>query len=215
MYPDANQNQPQTPNPQGTPPQYSIDYLNQIAPKAQKKPLNSRLFLPVIIGGLLIAIIVGFLSLVNNGTGPTTDMQTLAARITTLNKISSDAQKNIKSNNLLGSNSSLTILLTNAQQGMVTPLQKNGIDIKKLDKTIVDAESGTALTSKLDNARLNAVFDRTYAREMSYQLTTVETLMRTIYNSTNSKSMKDFLQTTSDNLVPIKKQFDSFDATST
>jgi hypothetical protein len=215
MYPDPNQNQPQQqPTPESVPPQYSIDYLNQIAPKPQKKGLSTRLFVPIAIGGGLLVLIVGFLSLVNGGSGPTTDMETLAARIATLTTISASAQKNIKSNDLLGSNSNLTILLTNANHDIATPLMNNGIDIKKLDPNIIKAESGTALTAKLEDARLNAVFDRTYAREMSYQLTTVETLMQTIYNGSKSKSMKDFLQATDNNLSPIKKQFDTFDATS-
>jgi hypothetical protein len=97
---------------------------------------------------------------------------------------------------------------------MVDPLTKNGISLTKLDKTITTAESGSALSAKLEDARLNAVFDRTYSREMSYQLAALRVLMTSIYKSSGSKSMKSFLQTTDDSLVPIKKQFDTFNSTS-
>ena len=222
MYPDPNQNQQYQPPAQPTPPsgmppgqqQYSIDYLNQIAPKPQKSGLSNRMFLMLVGGGVLLVIIVGLMLLSGGGSGPTKNMQTFAARVQTLGKLTSSEQKNIKSNDLRGANSNLSIFLANTEQGMASPLEKNNIAVTKLDKEIVAAESGEELKNKLEDARLNAVFDRTYAREMSYQLETLRTLMNTIYLNTNSKSMKDFLQTTNNSLVPIKKQFDTFNSTS-
>lgn len=221
MYPGQDQNQqyqPPTqqpaPTPQGT--QYSIDYLNQIAPKPQKQGLNNRLFLIIIGGGLLLALIVLVLTLTNSGSGPTQKMQTFAARVQSLEKITADAQRNIKSNDLRGTNSNLTLFLTNTDQGMTTPLKNNNVDVKTLDPTVLASakSDGDALTAKLEDARLNAVFDRTYAQEMSYQLSTLRTLMSSIYTSSGSKSLKDFLQTTDNTLVPIQKQFNSFNNTS-
>lgn len=221
MYPDPNQNQQyQQPTAQpgvsasGSQPQYSIDYLNQIAPQQQRPGLGNKMYILLVGGGLLVALLVFVLALTSSGSGPTKNMQTFAARVQTLEKIVSNAQKNIRSNDLRGTNSNLSLFLVNADQGMTTPLENNSIKVKNLDKTIVSAESGDALTAKLKDAYLNAVFDRTYAREMSYQLSTLETLMKSIYKSTNSKSLKGFLQTTDDSLVPIKKQFDSFNETS-
>jgi hypothetical protein len=202
-------------SPQPSTPQYSIDYLNQIAPAPAKKNLfGNRLLVAIAGGGLVLVLLVGALSLLSGGSGPTKNMQTFAARVQTLEKIVSSAQKNIKSNDLRATNSNLSIFLANTDQGMTDPLEKNGVSVTKLDKTITTAESGTDLSAKLEDARLNAVFDRTYSREMSYQLTALETLMKTIYGETKSKSMKSYLQTTDDSLVPIKKQFDTFNATS-
>lgn len=222
MFPDPNQNQQYQPPSQPTPPssvppgqqQYSIDYLNQIAPQPQKNGLSNRMFLMLVGGGVLLIIIVGLMMLSGGGSGPTKNMQTLAARVQTLGKLTSSSQKNIKSNDLRGANSNLSIFLANTEQGMTDPLEKNGVTATKLDKEVVAAESGDELKSKLEDARLNAVFDRTYAREMSYQLESLRALMNTIFLSSNSKSMKDFLQTTNESLVPIKKQFDTFNSTS-
>jgi uncharacterized protein (UPF0333 family) len=208
MYPDQNQNQPQ--NQQ----QYSIDYLNQIAPQPKKSGLNDKKFLFLVGGGLLVAIIVGIFILSSGGgsTGPKGKMQTLAARLLTLQTISNTAQKNIKSGKLRSANSSLTIFLTNANRDAVDPLAKNGVEIKGIDKKITAAEAGTDLSGKLEDARLNAVFDRTYAREMGYQLDTVAVLMKDIYANTKSKSLKDFLVGTDNNLEPIKKELYDFNA---
>lgn len=197
-------------NPDQNP--YPIDYLNQIAPEAPKQGLNNKLFFMLIGGGLLVAIIVGVLALTSGGGGPTQKMQSLAARMVTLQSISSDAQKNIKNNQLRTTNSTLALFLTNANRDIAEPLLKNGVDVKKIDKSIQAKENGDKLTAKLEDARLNATFDRTYAREMSYQLETTAALMKEIYTSTGSKSFKEFLEKTDDNLQPIKKQLAEFNA---
>lgn len=202
-------------NPDNNP--YPIDYLNQIAPEPKKPGMNNRLFVVIIgIGGIL-AIIVGLLMLLNSGasTGPKASMQRLAARMQTLQTISDKSQKTIKSSALRGTNSNLNIFLTNANRDIVEPLANNGLEVKKLDKAIVASETGDELSATLEDARLNALFDNTYAREMSFQLATVDALMGDIYEKTNSESMKEFLVNTADNLEPIKKQFDDFNSTDT
>jgi hypothetical protein len=192
---------------------YSIDYLNQIAPQEKKPGMSNKLFLFIAAGGLLLAIIAGIFILSGAGSaGPTQKMKTLSARLTGLQTISDKAQKNIKNGELRSANSSLTIFLTGANAAIVTPLSKNGIDVKKIDKAIIAKESGAALTKKLEDARLNAVYDRTYAREMGYQLDTIASLMKDILQSTNSASLKEFLIKTDTNLLPIKKEFKEFSA---
>jgi hypothetical protein len=191
--------------------QYSIDYLNEISAPQQKQPAaKDKLFFFIIGGGLLIAIIVFALTLLNGGSGPTQKMQTLSARLTTLQKISSDTQKNLKSTNLRSINSNLTIFLTNTNRDIVAPLATNNVDVKKISADITAKESGTDLTKKFEDARLNAVLDRTYAREMTYQLQTVAALLQEIYDATGSKSLKEFLEKTNSDLTPIIKQLSDF-----
>lgn len=192
--------------------QYPIDYLNQIAPEQPKQGMNNKFFFLLIGGGLLVAIIVGILALTSGSNGPTQKMQTLSARLTTLQTISSDAQKKIKSGTLRSTNSTLTIFLTNANRDITDPLSKNGVDIKKIDKSIQTKESGEKLKQTLEDARLNATFDRIYAREMSFQLDTVSALMKDVYASSGSKSLKEFLEKTNTNLQPIKDQLTDFNA---
>lgn len=199
MYPDQNQ--------------YSIDYLNQIAPAPKKPGLGNKLFFIIIGVGLLLAIIVGLSLLSGGSAGPTTKLETLAARLQTLQKVADAAQPNIKSSELRSTNSNLSIILTNANHDIATPLTNNSINPKNLDKSIRAQENGSALTAKLEDARLNAVYDQTYAREMNYQLTTVVILMKDLYQSSSSKSLKTFLQATDTNIEPIKQQLASFNPT--
>ncbi|MDX2776340.1 hypothetical protein PV379_03150 [Streptomyces caniscabiei] len=195
-------------NPDQNP--YSIDYLNQIAPQSQKQGAKDKFFFWIIGGGLLVAIVVFLFTLSNTGGGPKEDMQTLAARMATLQTVASDTQKNLKSSDLRSTNSNLTIFLANANRDITEPLSANGIDVKKLDASIVAKESGDKLTQTFEDARLNAVLDRTYAREMTYQLQTVSVLIRDIYESTNSKTFKTYLEKIDADLQPLITQFSDF-----
>jgi hypothetical protein len=204
MQPEQNQNQQQ----------YPVDYLNQISSQSQKPGLgNNKFFLllgGILVGVVLIAIVLLMLS--SGSGGAKEKMQTLAARLATLQTVTSDAQKVIKSNQLRTTNSNLTIFLTNANRDIAEPLAGVGVDVTKLDAKVVAQEAGEELIANLEDARLNAVYDRTYAREMSYQLDTVSVLIREIYNSTNNASFKTFLENTDANLQPLREQFSEFNA---
>lgn len=195
-------------NPEQNP--YPIDYLNQIAPEQPKPVVGNKKFLFIVGGGALLVIIVALMIFSSASSGPKEQMQTLAARMITLQDVSKKAQTNIKSGALRATNSNLTIFLTNANRDIAEPLKNNDIDIKRLDANVQAKEDGTELSEKLENARLNAVYDRTYAREMAFQLETIAVLMGDIYDRTNSKSLKDFLLKTDENLQPIKKTLNEF-----
>lgn len=193
--------------------QYSIDYLNQIAPPTKKPGMSQGLFLAIVIGGGLLAVIVGAMMFLGGGsTGPSRDTQVLAARLEVLREVSDKSRKNIKSSDLRGTNSNLTIFLANAYRDIAEPMQIQGMDIKKIDSTITSTEkaAGEELSAKLEDARLNAIFDRVYAAEMHYELEKIAGLMQKIHTNTSSKSMKEYLVTTDEYLQPIKQQLEDF-----
>lgn len=194
MYPDQNQ--------------YSIDYLNQIAAPEKKPGLSSKLFMIIVIGGVLLAAIVGILLISKaGGTSPTTDLTSLAARLSSLQKVSSKAQTSIQSGKLQTVNSTLSLALTGANRDIATPLKNNNVIMEKADKTLVAAESLEVVSKKLEDARLNVKYDSVYSSEMKYQLDLTISLMDKIYKQTKSESLKTYLKTTADNMIPIRQQF--------
>jgi predicted outer membrane protein len=196
-------------------PQLPIDYLNQIAPAPQKPGLNKKALLTIVaLIGVVLTIVVSFLVFIGNASsGPKADMQTLAIRMQALHKITDSSQKNIKSGQLRGINSNLRSFLSNANRDIVEPLTANKIDVKKFDKKLVAKEEADPLKADLEDARLNATFDDTYAREMSFKLTTLSILMESIHNTSKSKSMKEFLVETDKKLQQIKTQLEEFNPT--
>jgi hypothetical protein len=208
-----NPTDPQAPQPpQPTP---TVDYLNQIAPQAPRRPSwlkpGPKLF--ALIGSVLVVIVLTLVIIVNVAAAAQRQpLQHLAARLDSTEKIAGDAQKKLKTSELRSLNSNLKIYLTNTQRDISAPLLAAGVNTDKLSDSVVKQESSTAIEGRLEDARLNATYDRTYAREMSYQLNTLLSLMNQIYKSTGSKSLKEFLETSYKNLEPTQKAFADFDA---
>ncbi len=193
--------------------QYSIDYLNQISTTPQKPGFDKK-FLLLIGGGLLLVIVlfiaVAVIGSISQGGASPQKLQTLYVRLETLGTISNEAKKQIKSNSLRATNASLVIFLTDANHDVVDPLTKSGVNVKKIDKSISQKFGGDELKQTLEEARLLATYDVVYAREMNYELETLQLLMKEIYDSTKSKSMKEFITSTDDSLVTIRKQLTDF-----
>jgi hypothetical protein len=188
------------------------DYLNQIAVKPPKKEIFLRRQ-PILVGGITIVIIIIVLMILGSLSGSTKPSEQLAARLVATEGVEVDATPKIKNAQLRALNSNLKIYLTNAIHDIAVPLSEEKISINKLDKKVVIAESNVKMLATLEDARLNGIYDRTYAREMAYKLDTVLTLMRQINNNTSNKDFKSFLDSKIENLVPIQKQFADFDAT--
>lgn len=200
MYPDQQQ------------PNYSIDYLNQIAPQAPKRQFDPKFRLIAIILGVATIVTILLVIITSIGGTPKGSLQQLAARLATTETIATEAQSNLKSSELRSLNGSLKILLTNTNRDIAAPLKLSGINVSKLDKAVAAKENGDALKKTLEDARLNATYDRTYAREMSYQLETIVLQMQQLYSKTSSESLKTFLSTSYKNIEPIQKQFSEFNA---
>lgn len=204
MYPE----QPRPPQP--------VDYLNEIAPQAPKKQLISfkpgpKLF--AILGAALIILII-IISIVVNSitTAQRAPLQHLAARLASTTTVVANAQANIKSSDLRSLNSNLGIYLANTNRDLVAPLLSAGVNISNIPDSVTKAESSTALTARLEDDRLNAVYDNQYAVEMAYQLDTILNLMQQIKESTGNAQLKNFLASAYTNLQPTQKAFADYNA---
>lgn len=207
MYPN------QQPAPAPTPP--PSDYLNQIAPQAPKKQLFQPSLKLLIIAGVALVLVVIVVSIILNiaSSGQRQPIQRLAARLETTKTIAEDAQSHLKSSRLRSLNSSLSLFLADTNSDIAEPFSSAGVDVKKLSDSVKQEESGEALTGRLEDARLNAIYDRTYSREMAYQLDTIITLMQQVYATTGNQELKAFLQTTFNNLEPTQQAFEDFNET--
>lgn len=207
MYPEQPPVAPQ-------PPAQSPDYLNQIAPEAQKTlPFKFGPKLLIIIGAILVVLIIIISITVTIIVGSQRQpLQQLAARLATTETIANDAQPNLKSSQLRSLNSNLKIYLTNTNRDISQPLLSGGVNTAKLPESILKKESGGTISATLEDARLNAVFDRTYAREMTHVLGSTLALMKQIRSSTSSTELRTFLDSALTDLTLIHESFSSFDA---
>jgi len=193
-------------------PQSPLDYLNQIAPPMAKKTLFSdkrKLFIG--LGGLVILAVI-MMAVGSNLPKSVSQTERLAARLSAIQAVTESSTKNIKSSQLRTINSNLKLYFTNTIRDITPILTKSQIDIKKLSDSAKKLESNSATLTKLEDARLNAIYDRVYASEMSYQLDATISLMRQLSKATSDTSMKTFLAGAITNLEPTQKQFTDFDS---
>ena len=145
----------------------------------------------------------------NKQPSPTTKLAALSARLTTLQSIATKWHNTISDSDLVNTNGTLKVLLANSIRDVNAPLAGT-----KPSKVLAASESEKKkkIDTEFTNAKLNVQFDSTYAREMAYQLSIVHSMMKTLYSSSNSKSLKNLLATTDNNLSPIQKSFEKFSA---
>ena len=197
-------------------PQHPIDYLDSIstAPKKGAGAVSDKLFFGVIIGGAIVVLLVGLMVLLSGGTSSKEDMARLSVRLQNFQKISDTARKTIVSSELRATNINLSLALTNANRDIEDPLTAYGIDSEKISDKITSEEDIEELTKKLEDARLNAIFDRTYAREMTFELGNLLILIEQLQDKTKNSDQQEFLSTLHTNIKPLQKQFDAFSAAS-
>lgn len=214
MYPqDPNQQpgeQPTQPQPnQG----YSIDYLDQISPPVKTSRVASPKFFFGIIAGLVaLLLVVGGLMLLSNRASPMDKSTDMLLRMQTLEKVARTQHGHLRDGQLRATNSSYLLFLANAIRDIKEPLQTAGVTTSQLPKDQRDLEKSieNELNTQFDEARLNVILDRTYAREMNYQLEILHGMMISVYNSTDNPVLTEYLETTENNLGQVSDGFSAF-----
>lgn len=199
-------------NPQNG--QTPLDYLNQIAPTAQKKPLFALNLKTIILAGLAVLVLIIILVNVANSlaTARKEPWETYAARLAATGEIVDSSSDKIKNSQLRSLNSDLKLYITNTQRDLAEPLKGLDINAAKLPKSVTAQESSAKALARLEDGRLNAKYDSTYAREMSYQLATTLALLQQLYKSNVTPKTKAFLEDSYKNLAPTYKAISEFSA---
>lgn len=194
--------------------QAPLDYLNQIAPTEQKKAPFSLNIKTIIVFAAIAVVLVIILSVVASSIGNSRKdpWVSFAARLDTTGLVAEGATNNLKNSQLRSLNSDVKIYISNTKRDLQTPLTGMALDPAKLPATIVAKEAGEDMKLRLETGRLNAKFDSTYAREMSYQLATLLALLQQMYSATNDAENKAFLTTAYDNLAPTQEAIANFSA---
>ena len=189
-------------------------YLDQIAPKSTKSSIlsNRKPALLFSILGVLALITLLLMVFVQLTKGSTDTTEQLAAKLTSIKSTVDESTNKLKNSKIRAVNSELKLYLTNTLRDFGPILEKENIDIKKMDPKVLKSESNERLLETLEDARLNAVFDRTYAREMSYQLELALNLMTKIEKNSKTAELKSFVQNAKTNLAPIQEEFELFSA---
>ncbi|MFZ1242591.1 MAG: hypothetical protein WAQ22_00410 [Candidatus Saccharimonas sp.] len=190
---------------------YAVDYLNQIAPPTQAKPVNKFAIIGLILGVLTLAV-VALLMITGSKPDFSTQARTTLARINTIQALSKAQQSHLIENDLSSMNATLSTSLSSMATELEETMKSSGIKKIELTDTAKKAETAysDALSTKLEDAYLTGTLDRVYSREMSYQLTILKSQMLKLKNVANKKSLREFYETNSKTLDAAITSFSEF-----
>ena len=199
-------------NPQNG--QTPLDYLNQIAPQAPKKQLFTLNIKTVLLAGIALIILMVIVVNIANAVGSKAKepWQRLPARLNATAEIVDSSTSKIKNSQLRSINSDLKLTITNIQRDLSAPLTAREISPTKLPVRITASESNDAMLSRLEDGRLNAKYDSTYTREMTYQLATILTLLQQLYPTTKNPDTQALLSTAYDSFKQAHETLSGFSA---
>lgn len=211
-------------------------YLDEIAAKSRPvKPKKASILSPklmVIIGGglglvILLAIVGAMLGNAMGRVGK--DAERISFRMERITEIIKEYKGDLKAPKLRSVSVSLDGVLkeSNGQMKKILAEEfkvsaKDGKDKGKgkdkggkLDKKAIEEESENynKINEALENARLNGVLDRTYAREMALQVALLISMESELAERSEKKVVDEFVAKSLGNLQKIYKQLSEYSET--
>ena len=183
-------------------------YLDSIAAQPTQPTMKPWL-LWLIIGGIIsLLLIVVFAIAVPAGPSKTDRLLQLSWRMQAISSLAEKHKQTIKSSSLRATNSSLLTILDSAAQDNASLLPAEALKQKQPKNSPLISEFSET-ESRLEDARLNVIFDTVYAREMAYQVATLQSEMKSLVPGA-SQELTSYLTETDKNLEPLVKQFSEF-----
>lgn len=207
--------QPLTPpsSADGQTPEYSIDYLNQIAPTEQKV-VNRFAVFGLIGGGIIAAIFAVILLASSGGPSPNEQLIPISERIATLQSVTSAEQNHLTEDQISQANAALSSSLSSMSTSIQAIMKERNIKDSSGSSTAkAEKTYGTTLTTSLDNSYQRGTLDRTYTVQMTYELTVLRSRITKLRQSTSNKELLAFCDTSLNNIDIVLKAYASFDAT--
>jgi hypothetical protein len=210
------QQQTFTPNtPGANTANYSVDYLNQIAPQEQKKV--NRFAVIALIAGVLISALFGVV-LLSSSSGPSVNDQLvpIASRIATLETITETQQPHLRETKISEANAALNSSLTSMNSSITAILKERKLKINaKSTQGKKETTYSTALAKTLDDSYQRGTLDATYTSQMTYELTVLKSKLSKLKRSTKSTSLTTFANDGIANINTILAAYDSFESADT
>lgn len=197
--------------------EFPVDYLNQIAPTTRQRRGPSKLIL-IIAALVAVVAVVALLGSVLSGEKEPDYLEQIGlinGRLDSLTKVSTDNQKNLKAGVMRVGNKNLTTFLLTARADLDKAGNKAGLSKTKnikASKLAVDEEKAhlIELNQKFEDAALSGKIDRTYSREMNYELSILLNMLNVLKTKTSSKILRDYVGETNEKLVITQKIFYEF-----
>lgn len=193
--------------------EYSIDYLNKIAPKEQKT-VNKFAMFGLVGAGIFVAIFAFAIMLNPGNKTPDTKAQTIALseRIATLETATEQQQKNLNEEQIYAANTAINSSLGSMSSTLTETMKASKIKENKKQKTAELAYS-TKLNKTLNDAYQRGTLDRTYTTQMTYELSILRSKLVTFKKSKVSTDLQNMSSTGIKDIDSVMKTLNEFGAT--
>lgn len=207
------------------------DYLDKIASEARPLTASAPGFLGsalhlsmkqlkiigIAIAVIFLVLIIAMIASSGNKNTERDYVDTAYLRTKDLSKVIDDYRTKIRSSELRSMAMSLKSVLLETNYALSSTLTNNfgakSPDTPEKESTATDETAIIGeLTASLEEARLNALLDRVFAREYTYQISLLISLETDIINRTKIDLLKSSLTSSRSNLETLHEQFDNFSA---
>lgn len=187
---------------------FSTDYLNQIAPKDTQKTVNRFAVFGMIAGFIVLAIFAVFL--ISGGGKPnySTQTKTVSSRLTALHDVTKTQQPRLKETEISTMNATLTASLASMQSSLAAATSQK----TPSGTTAESRKYSDKLNATLEDAHLIGTLDRTYATQMTYELTLLKGQLQRLKSAASRKSVTEYYDSNVGTLDAAIKQFSEFTA---
>lgn len=187
------------------------NYLDQIA---IPEPVHVHKFAMIgLIGGVLVLLVV-ILAIMMNSGGPSLSVQAKSVndRVNTLKTIASNQQKHLSDNAIVTNNTILSSVLTTMSTELTDTMKTRKITLSST-ASAAEKKYATTLTTKLDDAYQRGTLDRTYAPQITYELSILRSKLVTMKASSNSTAITTYCTSSIASLDAIIKTFKDYSST--
>lgn len=190
---------------------YSVDYLNQIAPKEQKSV--NRFAVIALIAGVLISALFGVILLSSSsGPSPNAQLAPIELRIATLETVTEAQQPHLKETQISEANAALNSSLTSMKAELDALMKERKLKTgEKAAGNKTEKTYSEKLATTLDESYQRGTLDTIYTSQMTYELTVLRSKISKLKRSTKSTSLVNFSTAAITNIDTILKAYQAFE----
>lgn len=174
-------------------------------PSGVKALLQNRRVMFIGGGVLVVLILIIGIALSSGGDPLQGNLQHLTARYDNLVKLTQDAPKKIKSDDLNKFNSEANLLFS-SDDAAIGGLLQTRYGSRELPQEIIDAEATTSSDAKLNEAALLGTYDDAYKSLMDAKLVALQALLDETRGNSNNSSTLGKIKTARDNSVILRER---------
>ncbi len=191
--------------------QYAVDYLDQVAGGSSGSKEIDKKFIFIGAGVAVALLLAGALLFMRPKTVNDNKPVKLYTTLIDTEKTTVRSGKLLKSSKLVSINGSIRTNIINAARDMEAPLTAAGQKPASLKSAANKAPyHDEKFASALEDARLNATYDRVYANEINTKLKYIVLYMESIKKTTKSKKMNEFIDKNLPSMQTVQKAMDEY-----